>query len=312
MRSHGVMFHHFHDAHHPRGQGAISAADFRRLLQFVGPERILPAQDFLSRATAGRLRPHDVCLTFDDNLRCQYDVALPVLREFGLTAFFFTYTSVLRGTPERLEIYRHFRTTSFDNVDDFYGSFFAAVNASPYKADLARGLDGFEPARYLAGFPFYTGADRTFRYVRDEVLGPAKYFAVMDQMLADARVDIAQVARDLWMTEDHVRELHADGHVIGLHSDTHPTRVASLSPAAQEAEYQRNFDDLTRICDGQPPVAMSHPCNSYNPHTLRILRKMGIKLGFRANMEEGAFGPLELPREDHANLMKRMVGQMAA
>lgn len=307
MRPHGIMFHHLWDDHHPRAQGAVSANDLRRLLEFLGPEKILPAHEWLRRAIGGNLRPWDVCLTFDDTLRCQYDVAVPVLRHYGLTAFFFVYTSVLRGNPERLEIYRHFRTTAFANVDDFYAAFFRAVGASAHAVDVVRQLDGFDAGTYLAGFPFYTRADRTFRYVRDEVLGPAKYFAVMDRMMADARVDIGQVAAGLWMTEDHVRELHGEGHVIGLHSDTHPTRLGEISPAGQEREYQTNFDELTRIC-GEPPVAMSHPCNSYNPHTLRILRKLGIKLGFRANMAEGRFGELEWPREDHANLMQRMGG----
>jgi peptidoglycan/xylan/chitin deacetylase (PgdA/CDA1 family) len=305
MRPHGIMFHHFRDARHPDGQGALSAGELRRMLEYLGPDRILPARDWQARAVNNALRPRDLCLTFDDNLRCQYDVAVPVLREFGLTAFFFVYTSVLRGNPERLEIYRHFRTTRFATVDQFYAAFFAALVRSDHKELVVEGLASFNPQTYLAGFPFYTEGDRRFRFVRDQVLGPARYVAVMDRMLAAAGVDLAQVTADLWMTPDHVRELHAAGHVIGLHSDTHPTRVADLSPLSQEREYQTNLDDLTRLT-GETPTAMSHPCNSYNPHTLRILRKLGVKLGFRANMQDGPFGELEHPREDHANLLQRL------
>jgi peptidoglycan/xylan/chitin deacetylase (PgdA/CDA1 family) len=311
MRPHGIMFHHFTDALHPRGQGALSSAEFRRMIEFLGPERILPAQDWLDRALQGVLRPWDICLTFDDNLRCQYDVAVPVLQEFGLTAFFFAYTSVLRGQPERLEIYRHFRTTSFSSVDQFYHAFFAALNSSPHQSHVDQSLADFDPRTYLAGFPFYTDADRRFRYVRDQALGPAKYFSVMDQMLAAASIDIPSLSANLWMTPDHLRDLHRQNHIVGLHSDTHPTRLADLSPAAQESEYQQNLDDLTRIL-GSSPICMSHPCNSYDPHTLRILRKMGIQLGFRANMQDTHFSPLEHPREDHANLLQRMTHTAAA
>jgi hypothetical protein len=53
-------------------------------------------------------------------------------------------------------------------------------------------------------------------------------------------------------------------------------------------------------------VAMSHPCNSYNQATLEILRELGITLGFRANMASGFSSELELPREDHANLVRAM------
>src|SRR4051812_45501260 len=116
MLPHGVMFHHFHDATHPAGQGSISAGQLRHMIESIGPARILPAREFLWRAQHKTLRPTDICLTFDDNLRCQYDVALPVLREFGLTAFWFVYTSVLQGNVESLEIYRHFRMTQFVSV----------------------------------------------------------------------------------------------------------------------------------------------------------------------------------------------------
>jgi hypothetical protein len=52
---------------------------------------------------------------------------------------------------------------------------------------------------------------------------------------------------------------------------------------------------------------MSHPCNSYNDATLVILRELGIVLGFCSNMLRPiAPSPLEYPREDHANLLKRL------
>jgi hypothetical protein len=58
---------------------------------------------------------------------------------------------------------------------------------------------------------------------------------------------------------------------------------------------------------GATPLAMSHPCNSYDERTLRILRKLGIQLGFRSNMAETeATDDLTFPREDHANVLAEM------
>jgi len=79
--------------------GALDAGTFRQLLLAVGPDRILPAREWLSRAEAGLLEPDDICLSFDGNLRCQFDVALPVLREFGLTAFWFIPGATLSPLP---------------------------------------------------------------------------------------------------------------------------------------------------------------------------------------------------------------------
>jgi peptidoglycan/xylan/chitin deacetylase (PgdA/CDA1 family) len=309
MSAHGIMFHHFHGgppgASHAAGQGSLSADALTRMIQSLGPQRILPAREFLFRSQHNQLRPDDICLTFDDNLRCQYDIALPVLQRFGLTAFWFVYTSVLQGNVEPLEIYRHFRMTRFACVDAFYDAFFDALYASDHYDLVETLLEEFNPRSYLAGFPFYTDADRRFRFVRDEALGPARYRELMDQMIAEARIDIPALAKHLWMDDTNIRNLHQAGHLIGLHSHTHPTRIAYLDEDGQRDEYFENYAYLTQLLD-ERPTTMSHPCNSYNVTTLRILDELQITLGFRANMAQSTTSHLELPREDHANLLKQL------
>jgi peptidoglycan/xylan/chitin deacetylase (PgdA/CDA1 family) len=301
--AHGIMFHHFHDAAHPRGQGAMSADDLDRMIGFLGRDRILPAREWQRRAEAGTLGPGDLCLTFDDNLRCQLDVAVPVLRHHGLTAFWFVYTSVLQGRVERLEVYRLFRTLHFASTEAFYDAFTAEVLAGPEGERVRRALAGFSPADHLRDFPFYTDADRTFRFVRDDVLGPSRYDDVMDRLMS--AVDVAAMARGLWMDGPALRQLHAEGHVVGLHSHTHPTRLGELPAEGQRAEYAANQAVLTDLL-GERPTTMSHPCNSYSPETEAVLASLGVRVGFRSNMARTPGGPLEHPREDHANLLARM------
>lgn len=303
MRPHGIMFHHFHSAQHPAGQGSISARQLADIIERIGPKRILPARQWMRCALTGTLRPSDVCLTFDDNLRCQYDVALPVLQSYGLTAFWFVYTSVCQGNVERLEVYRHFRSTYFETIDGFYDAFFAAVEASSEGEKVEFSLRQFNPREYLNPFPFYSDADRRFRFVRDEVLGPEAYERIMDEMVARAGLNTAALAGQLWMSGAELRELHGKGHVVGLHSHRHPTRIERLPVEIQRDEYRQNFDCLYNLL-GERPEAMSHPCNSYNRDTLKVLRELGISLGFAANMQARGQSELEYPREDHANLVK--------
>ena len=303
MRPHGIMFHHFHDDRHPAGQGSLSADDLAQLIRFVGQERILPAREWLAQALAGRLGDDDLCLTFDDNLLCQYDVALPVLREFGRTAFWFTPTSMMHGDPPRLELYRAFRVRCFDQIEDFYETFFRTLATSDDAPRAERALRQFQPSTYLAECPFYTEADRRFRFVRDDVLGPQRYCQLMDALIGSMGVEVAELATDLWMTPDHLRELHADGHVIGLHSHTHPTRLAHLDRPQQLREYRDNYMCLMTLL-GEPPVTMAHPCNSYTQETLATLRRLGIAVGFRANRAIESHSELEFPREDHANIVR--------
>jgi peptidoglycan/xylan/chitin deacetylase (PgdA/CDA1 family) len=274
------------------------------MIRFLGPSRILPAREWLTRALT-RTLTDELCLTLDDNLRCQYDVALPVLRALGLTAFWFVPTSVLQGEPDRLQIYRLFRVKHFDEINDFYETFFRALVTSEYAELAERALRSFHPSTYLTEFPFYSEADRRFRYVRDEVLGPQRYNRIMDALVAALGLELDELARDLWMDAACLRELHADGHVVGLHSHTHPTRLAELPPPEQLREYRDNFMCLMELL-GEPPTTMSHPCNSYNAATLLILRRLGIGLGFRANRALPQHSALEWPREDHANILREM------
>ena len=300
------MFHHFHNEKHIQGQGAISADELAQIIEYYQQShRILPAREWLEKANQGTLDDHEACLTFDDALLCQYEVALPVLQHFNLTAFWFVYSSVITGGNEKLEIYRKFRTVCFETINDFYRCFYKTISESPYQSAVATALKGFIPGEYLKQFPFYTEPDRQFRFVRDQVLGPNIYTEVLDLMMQAEKIDLPEFTSDLWMNEQQVIDLHAQQHVIGLHSHTHPTALSALDADGQRVEYQTNLETLNRILRVAPDT-VSHPCNSYNAETLKILRDLQIKVGFRSNMAEQQISQLEFPREDHANIMEKM------
>lgn len=299
------MFHHFYDVKHCKGQGAISAEQLNAILDCYGRD-ILPAEEWLNKAVNNTLRSDDVCLTFDDTLLCQYEVALPVLEKRRLTAFWFIYSSVLDGGMEMLEIYRKFRTVCFPGIADFYKDFFQRVKDSAYDQDVGISLRNYSHDNWQH-CPFYSPSDTKFRYVRDVALGVERYGQVMNMMLSDHGIDPAVFSSDLWMTREHVKALNAKGHMIGMHSHTHPMVMAGLSAVEQEREYQTNYNFIYELL-GKKPEAISYPCNSYNKWTLKILSALDIKVGFRANMEDGNYSKLEFPREDHANIIQRIKG----
>jgi peptidoglycan/xylan/chitin deacetylase (PgdA/CDA1 family) len=94
------------------------------------------------------------------------------------------------------------------------------------------------------------------------------------------------------------RVLVARGHLIGLHSHTHPTNMTLLPVEQQYAEYRRNFDYLSSLL-GTSPQTMAHPSGSYNSDTLDILREMGVQIGFRSDSDSRFHTLLEMPRLDH-------------
>jgi len=305
MFPHGLMFHHFHGERHPRVQGSLCANDFVRILDAYGANRILSADEWLNRTNKKTLCPEHVCLTFDDSLKCQYDVAYPILKERGMSAFWFVYSSVLVGELNRLEIYRLYRTTCFDTVEAFYEAFHMYVRKSCHGHKIEERMREFDPQLYLEPHPFYTDEDRRFRFVRDEILGPDAYESLMDGMILSQGLQLAQLADGIWLNVSDVRNLRDEGHVIGLHSHSHPTKLERLNYQDQFREYWTNIECLKNIL-GTTPNTMSHPSNSYNQDTLEILERLGVTLGFRADMLSPARSNLEFPRQDHANVMSEI------
>ena len=297
-RPHGIMFHHFHGEGHPEQQGSISESEFNRLLDFYsGDHDILGANEWKERALCQALDDGDVCLTFDDGIRGQYDIALPVLEDRGLTAFWFVYT----GEPW-VEICRRFRHESFKSVDNFYAEFYRQAKRQGFK-NLFDSLP--MPPGYLSEYPFYSDFDRRFRYVRDKVLNKEQYKEIMLSLMDSKSVDPAILAEGLVMGAKEFGELAGGGHIVGLHSHTHPMDMAKLGERDQLKEYYFNQSHILGAT-GILADTMSHPSNSYSEITLRLLEAVKVSLGFRANMEDGYGSLLEMPREDHANIMRRM------
>ena len=84
------MFHHFHDdVIHKRGQGSISKDEFYKLIRFIGQENILDAEVFLDKLSNNKIKQNEVCFTFDDAIKCQLDIALPVLEDLKNKDLFF-------------------------------------------------------------------------------------------------------------------------------------------------------------------------------------------------------------------------------
>ena len=296
--AHGIMFHHFHDdVKHIKEQGSITAETLEHVLDFCAERyNILLAEEYFDKAQKGKLKKRDICLTFDDSLLCQYDIAAPVLKRRNLTAFYFIYTSPLEGEFEKLEIYRHFRFFRFKNIDDFYQNFFEFVQKEglQYKNDDAQ--------NYRKECGFYTENDRIFRYLRDLVLEKEKYDWIMNKMMEQYDYDPVKYVKDLWMDKKMINSLHSDGNVIGLHTHTHPTTLNKMSYDEQKNEFLTNKDILESIIK-KPIKTVSYPCDSYNMDTIEIMHELKICVGFRAVMSD-KYEALFIPRQDHANILK--------
>lgn len=306
---HGLMFHHFHGGRHYEGQGSLSQKNFEDILQFVGFDRILDPQEWVRRLDGGQLKEGDVCISLDDSLLCQFDIALPVLEKYNLKAFWFIYSSVFQGGLGKFEIYRVFRSKFFKNIDNFYSVFFEKVFQSEFGNKAREVTKEFDIKEYNKIYPFYSFNDTRFRFIRDRAMNPQEFETIMDVIIADYGTGLAELSNGLWMSNENLMHLSERGHIVGLHSYSHPTAFASLPRHEQWKEYSMNYDHIKKVC-GKTPVAIAHPVNSYNDDTFRVLNRLGVSCGFRSNMfPRYAGGQLnrsryEMAREDSSNITR--------
>ena len=304
--SKGIMFHHFRGENQPKAQGSISAEQFGQMIDLVqSNSTILSPSEYLQLAQQNLLKDHHTCLTFDDALQSQIKIALPVLDSFNIQGFFFVYSSAFLGNPDPLEIYRYFRTNHYTDFEPFFADFMS-ITQQLFGEQVKKSLYGFQPSVYLANAPFYSDNERTFRFLRDNVFVHDQYDTIMNLLMSELKFNRSDVMGKLFMSIADIQLLQRTGHEVGLHSHGHPTTMHKLDKQSQQIEYQTNYDFLKKNL-GVNPQTMSHPNGNYSADTLDILREMGISLGFRATMSPPmAPSVLEIPREDHSNLLSKI------
>ena len=311
---HGIMFHHFHDnGIHTKSQGSIDKDDFYKMINFIGRNNILDADVFYEKFKDNKLKNYEVCLTFDDAIKCQIDIALPILEELKIKSFFFVYTSIFQNKPDNLEFFRYFRMNYFNSVDKFYDSFYEVLDKD-LKPFFEKNSNIIKDKKIKC--PHYSTSDIKFRLVRDVFLTKVQYEDTMFLMFKEKQFNHIDFSKKLFFQKSDLQTLDNLGHLVGLHSHNHPTLLEKLSYDEQKSEYENCLSLVSNILNKPKNDIkfMSHPCGSYNVDTLEILKELGIELGFKQFMniepEKGMKkvnnSSLEIARQDHAGIFKRM------
>lgn len=298
----GISFHYFHNnKEHIECQGSFDEKRFEAMVrEILTRYDVLSPESFFDVVNCG-LKEHraKVVITFSCGLKSQYDIALPILNKYGIKAIWFLYTDNFYGNDILVEKYHHFRFFSYKSIELFYDDFFKCAKKCISKKEW----DDFYVTDELAWSDYYTEQDKRYKYLRNKVLSSEKFDTIMGELMQKKGYCFEDHKQDLWLSRDMVRKLVSQGHVLGLHTHTHPNDVKSLPYEGQKEEYLENKKCIESIT-GKNVILMSHPCNSYNNDTLTVLHELGIKYGFRADMSMQNYSLFELPQIDASSLYK--------
>lgn len=218
----------------------VTPDQFRRQMAIVARHfNVIDVDQLLAGLAGARLPPNPCLITFDDGYRSNLEIALPILREHGMTAVFFIATSfvserrlywwdrvahVVGASPRpRLEL-RYPRPMTVDLADR------AAARAALVK--VIKDERGLDLARYL-----------------DELTAAAgvAWSPAIERALAD----------ELIMTWDDVRAMRDAGMDIESHTRGHRV-LQTLDAAGLRDELDGSRADLAREL-GTPPRVIAYP-----------------------------------------------------
>ena len=307
---HGIVFHHFHKVNEiPQGQGSITSDKFEDIIKFIGLNKILNPEDWLEIQNTKRKNKSYVCLTFDDALLSQYEIALPILEKYNLKAFWFIYSSVFNGVLEEFEVFRKFRSIYFQSLDLFYDTFLKEYSKFDFPK-IEFSTFGRKISYVKENASFFSDKDIKFRLIRDEIMSPKQFSILMQSMIAKCGTNCETIAQNLWLNDTHLKKLSEKEHLIGLHSYYHPFKFSDLSYESQFTQLKKNYDHILRVTSVTPKV-ISYPNNSYDHRTIKILKKLDIENGFRADMFNnktlnGSNIKLETSRMDSSEILREI------
>ena len=299
----GIMFHHFHGKGHPKSLGSISKEEFKKIIKYLRKKyNLISADTFLKKAKKKKLKAKDICLTFDDTLKCQYDIAFPLLKKENINAFYFVYSSIYDKKLNLMEVFRDFSNRNFRRINDFYNVFFKIFEKLNEKKFLE--FQKNFKKNYLNDYKFYTLADKKYRYARDIVLEKKEYDKILIKMMKIKKYNIKKNYKRLFMSKKQLSILVKNKNIIGLHSHHHFPNLKKINYLKQFKDYKKNYNFIKKNFRITPSSA-SYPFGRYNSDTIKIMKNLKIKIAFLSK-SNARYSNLSIGRIDHANLLKKI------
>jgi peptidoglycan/xylan/chitin deacetylase (PgdA/CDA1 family) len=223
--------------------------------------------------------PEAACLiTFDDGLRSQYELALPVLERLGIPGVFF-----VPGRPlaEGKALYVHKVHRLREELGD------AAL------ASLAD-AHGVTEAAAREQYAYDTPEAARVKYALNMRLPLAERDDAVAELFASVAPSEAEFCAELYMSRGEVRELEQRHGAVGAHSYAHEP-LALLAPERLRGDLEASAQTLEDVT-GSRPRAVSYPHGSRDAVT-HAVAEAAEAAGFRAGftMERALNATLEQP-----------------
>ncbi len=278
----------------------ISPERFEKQIVLLEKECTFLSETDLLKAIKGEKKmPKLGCLiTFDDGLRCQFDLARPILKRLGVPAVFFASSLPL---SEHRPLFIHKLHWSRAHRDPrLFGS-----NLKKYYAEAAgkafRDEDfPFTIEQWKRHYPYddnFEMARVKFLLGRNSMPRPIQT-AIIDSLFKELVPDEAAFTEMFYMNATMLKTLAAEGHGIGLHGHAHLS-LPELDLKNAAAEVTTSFENLNNILPGSIH-GISYPYGDVVETVISQAKKLGLSYGvtLEQSLNENLKEPFLLARAD--------------
>lgn len=235
----------------PRAIFPVTPAELDRQLELLGRTFEFVSRDDIVRAVRGeRSLPERACaITFDDGLRCQFDLALPVLERHGVPGIFF-----VTGAPliERRVLHVHRVHWVRERIDD--AALWETAHLEVSRAPDAPAFDALNDAE--ATYRYDSPAAARVKFLLQFGLPRELRERITERVFRETGGDEEELFRALYMERGHVLELERRG-ALGAHALTHHA-LGPMAPAEARYELQHGAAILEAVT-GTRPLLLSYP-----------------------------------------------------
>ena len=163
-----------------------------------------------------------------------------------------------------------------------------------------------EIKKYKLKYKFYSIEDIKFRIIRNH-LETSEFNSIMKKIMFKKEFDKNKIIKNLYMSKKDLIKISKMGHIIGLHSHSHPMKISKLNENKIKKEFLTNKNCIKRIIGSDKIIkAMSHPTGSCSKNTKKILKNIGIKIGFSNIENKKNRSSLEISRINHKYILQKI------
>lgn len=296
------MYHYTRDLKHSRYPEikGLDAKFFREQIEFMKSNfNIVTMEQVIESVSLGEKLPaRALLLTFDDGYIDNYNIAMPVLEEFGVQGSFFipgkTFT-----THQLLDVNKiHYILASaniYNLVDDL------KKEMDFYRGQEFQYVSTEELYRQYAVANRFDIKETVFVKQMLQTILPEKLRNIISSKLFMKYVGVTeeQLAYELYMSEEQIRTMKRHGMFIGLHGYDHYW-LANLTVEQMQKDISQGVEALDEFIDKSQWV-MNYPYGNYNNDVIEYISAKGACLGLTTEVRVADIArdnPLKLPRLD--------------